>query len=83
MLNLLGSVHGFASIVTFALVVQQMTCIFVIHLCLVNLSKQAYKPAKLLLSAFVPNQFWKSNFRDKLQMSLQIERLHTKKRFVY
>ena len=82
MLIILGSVHGFGLFGSVCLVAEEMICIFVMHLLIANLSKLAHKQSKWLLCAFARNQYRVGNSRGKLQMELQIARLHTTKRLV-
>ena len=81
MLCILGSMHGFGWVVSVTLALQEMVCIFAIHLAFAKISKQAHKPAKWLLCANAHNQCQVGNFHGKLQLELQIARLHTTKRY--
>ena len=79
MLIIRGKLHGMGQMLGFMLIAQEMFCIFLIHVAFVRINKNAYWPGKVLLSFNAHNLHRAGDFRAKLKLSLEIDRLHTRK----
>ena len=81
MLSVYRSVDGLLGLLIYAIIVEQMICILVIHFYLACFSKRIHSSAKELLKFAATKQHRVGNFRGKLALEMTIARLNTNKKY--